>query len=284
MTNPAPRTGTQLDKADVLPGLFASWDAIIRLVTALPESQWLTATPLPYWRVGDVIAHMIGTESMLLGVATPEPDIDLSGLGHVRNDIGVMNECWVRHLGKESGTELLQRFQTVTNERRKLLSDMNDADWNATTATPAGPDTYGRFMRVRIFDCWMHEQDIRDALGRSPTDADLAGTDSKLALDEMTASMGFVVGKLGGAPEGSRIEIELTGPLHRTVRVAVEGRARLVDDFGGAEPTSTIRLDGLLFTRLAGGRTTPDEHPDAIDVTGDEAVASRIVEHLKFVM
>ena len=32
--------------------------------------------------------------------------------------------------------------------------------------TPAGPDTYGRFMRVRIFDCWMHEQDIRRAVGR----------------------------------------------------------------------------------------------------------------------
>ena len=47
-------------------------------------------------------------------------------------------------------------------------------------ATPAGPDTYGRFMRVRDFDCWMHLQDIRDALGQPAPDP--AGPSSRLAL------------------------------------------------------------------------------------------------------
>jgi uncharacterized protein (TIGR03083 family) len=278
MTNPAPRTGTQLDKADVLPGLFASWDAIIRLVTALPESQWLTATPLPYWRVGDVIAHMIGTESMLLGVATPEPDIDLSGLGHVRNDIGVMNECWVRHLGKESGTELLQRFQTVTNERRKLLSDMNDADWNATTATPAGPDTYGRFMRVRIFDCWMHEQDIRDAVG-APGHGD--GPCAAVALAEAADALGYIVGKRAAAPDGAAVTIELTGPEHVTWHVLVDGRARLVGTLPGP-PTAALRLTSHLFSRLAGGRVPAADHLAEVTVDGDQELGRRVTLALPF--
>lgn len=280
MTSP----GTLLDKADVLSGLFGSWNAIARLVTGLPETRWLTPTALPGWSVHDVIAHLIGVESMLLGIATPEPDIDLSALDHVRNKFGVMNECWVHHLRDESGAELLEQFQAVTNDRRKLLADMGDEEWNATTPTPAGPDTYGRFMRVRVFDCWMHEQDIRDALRRPPADADLDGADTRLALDEIAASMGRVVGKLGGAPEGSRVAIELTGPLQRVIRVAVAGRAAVVDDFAGAEPTSTITLDGLLFTRLSGGRTTHDEHAQAITVAGDRAVAGAIVEHLNYVI
>ena len=96
---------------------------------------------------------------------------------------------------------------------------MSDDDWNEITATPAGPDTYGRFMRVRDFDCWMHEHDIRDAVRRPADDTELAGPASRLALDEMAASMGFVVGKLGGAPDGSRVAIELTGPLRRTINV-----------------------------------------------------------------
>ena len=80
-------------------------------------------------------------------------------------------------------------------------------------------------MRVRIFDCWMHEQDIRDAIDRVPaTPTSRAGR--RLALDEMAASMGFVVGKLGGAPDGSRVRLELTGPLSRTINVAVEGVRR----------------------------------------------------------
>src|SRR5439155_24369851 len=94
---------------------------------------------------------------------------------------------------------------------REALTDMSDADWHQHTATPAGPDTYGRFMRVRDFDCWMHLHDIRDALAEAATDP--AGPAARLALDEMSASMGFVVGKLGGAPEGSRVALVLTGPL-----------------------------------------------------------------------
>ncbi|MDT5014935.1 MAG: hypothetical protein QOD39_1095, partial [Mycobacterium sp.] len=226
---------TQLDKSAVLDGLFAEWDAIDHLLGGLADDQWQAASALPGWNVHDVTSHMIGTESMLQGVGTPEADIDVSTLEHVRNDIGVMNERWVRKLRETGCDELLDNFRATTQERRKALADLNEDSWNEVTATPAGPDSYGRFMRVRIFDCWMHEHDIRDAVGL-PAD-DPAGSSSRLALDEMAASMGFVVGKLGGAPDGSRVAIELTGPLQRTINVAVEGRAKVVDGFGSEEPT-----------------------------------------------
>jgi uncharacterized protein (TIGR03083 family) len=272
---------TELDKSDVLSGLFATWDTIDRLLTGLSEQQWQTPTPLPGWCVHDVVSHIIGTESALMGIPTPDADIDVSALDHVRNQFGASNECWVRHLSAESGADLRQRFRTVTNNRRTRLTDMSDDDWNALTPTPAGPDSYGRFMRVRVFDCWMHEHDIRDALGQPASDAELAGPASLLALDEMAASMGYVVGKLGKAPDGSRVAIELTGPLARTIRVVVDGRGRVVDDFGGDAPTATIRLDGLLFTRLAGGRT---ERSADIELGGDQDVAARVVEHLNYVI
>jgi uncharacterized protein (TIGR03083 family) len=273
---------TNLDKSDVLDGLFAVWGEIDSVLAGLNDEQWQAQSPLPGWTVHDVTAHLIGTESMLQGVATPNADIDVSTLKHVRNDIGVMNERWVRKLRSVRPADLLDKFRATTAQRREALSAMGDADWNQITATPAGPDTYGRFMRVRDFDCWMHLQDIRDALGQPA--ADPAGPSSRLALDEMAASMGFVVGKLGGAPEGSRVAIDLTGPLSRTINVAIEGRGQVVDDFGGREPTATIALDGVLFTRLAGGRTAPNRHADAISYGGDEAVGRRVVEHLNYVI
>ena len=273
---------TTLDKSDVLDGLFAVWDEIDDVVARLTEEQWQAATPLPGWSVHDVVAHVIGTESMLQGADTPEADVDVSTLKHVRNDVGVLNERWVRKLRGISAADLLDRFRGTTANRREALTGIGDAEWNQITATPGGPDTYGRFMRVRDFDCWMHLHDIRDALDQPAVNP--AGPASKLALDEMAASMGFVVGKLGGAPDGSRVAIELTGPLRRTISVAVEGRGRVVDDFGGQEPTTAITLDGLLFTRLAGGRTTPVQHRDAITYGGDETVGRRVVEHLNFVI
>lgn len=280
----ATRSVTKLDKSDVLSGLFAVWDAIDAKLEGLPETGWLAGTPLPAWDVKAVVSHMVGTESFLSGVAAPEVDIDVSGLDHVRNDIGAMNECWVRHLSAESGASVLERFRAVTNDRRGVLASLGEDDWNAVTPTPAGMDSYGRFMRVRVFDCWMHEQDIRVALQRPSSDDELDGAASRLSLDEIAATMGFVVGKLAKTPTGSRVLFDLTGPLARSIRVSVDDRAQVVDDFGGQEPTVTIRLDALQFTRLAGGRSLCPARPKDVKLSGDEDVARRIVEHLNFVI
>jgi uncharacterized protein (TIGR03083 family) len=265
-----------------LSALFASWDGIDSLVSPLSEEQWRTASPLPGWTVHCLVSHIIGTESMLLGKETPAAD--LSGVDHVRNDIGAMNEGWVQQFNGESGAGLLQMFRTVTSRRRAALSALPDDEWSAVGFTPAGSDSYGRFMRIRVFDCWMHDHDIRQALDRPPSDADLDNPSARTALDEVAASMAFVVGKRGQAPDGSRVAIELTGPLARTIRVAVEGRAAVVDDFAGADPTTVIRLDAVQFTRLCGGRPMFDALPLDIAFDGDAEVGHRIVEHLNYVI
>ena len=280
----ADRPITRLDKSEVLSGLFAVWDSIDALLDGLPESGWQAATPLRGWCVKAVASHIIGTESFLAGVAAPQPDIDVSALEHVRNDVGVLNECWVRHLSGESGAGVLERLRAVTNDRRTALTGLSDEDWNAQTLTPVGPESYGRFMRVRAFDCWMHEQDMREALSRPSSDDELDGTPSQLALDEITATMGYVVGRLAKAPDGSRILFELTGPLARSIRVSVDGRAQVVDDFGGLDPTATIRLDGLQFTRLSGGRPMSPARPRDVELGGDNEVAAQVADHLNFVI
>jgi uncharacterized protein (TIGR03083 family) len=280
----ANRPVTQLDKSEVLSGLFAVWDSLDALLDGLTEAEWLATSPLPGWDVKALVAHMIGTESFLAGIAAPQPDIDVSTLEHVRNDIGAMNECWVRHLSGESGADVLARFRDITSDRRKTLASMSAEEWDAVMPTPVGPETYGRFMRVRTFDCWMHEQDIREALSRPSSDDALRGPASELSLDEIAATMGYVVGKRGKAPEGSRILFELTGPVARSLRVSVDGRAQLVDDFGGQEPTATIRLDGLQFTRLSGGRPMCPARARDVELGGDTDVASRVVENLNFVI
>jgi uncharacterized protein (TIGR03083 family) len=280
----ATRPITELDKSEVLSGLFAVWDDIDALLDGLSETEWRAATPLPGWCVQAVVSHIIGTESFLAGIAAPQPDVDVAALDHVRNDIGVMNECWVRHLSGEPGAGVLERFRAITNSRRTALNNLSEEEWNAVTPTPVGPESYGRFMRVRVFDCWMHEQDMREGLSRPSSDNALDGVASQLALDEIAATMGYVVGKLAKAPDGSRILFELTGPLARRIRINVDGRAQLVDDFEGREPTATIRLDGLQFTRLSGGRPMSPARAQDIELGGDKDVAARVVEHLNFVI
>ena len=39
-------------------------------------------------------------------------------------------------------------------------------DRDAEGFTPEGPGPYRSFMAIRVFDCWYHDEDIREAIDR----------------------------------------------------------------------------------------------------------------------
>ena len=147
---------------------------------------------------------------------------------------------------------------------------MDDEAWSEEGFTPAGQDTYGRFMRIRLFDTWLHEQDIRDVVGRPGHES---GAAVELTLDEMSGAMGYVVGKLAGAPDGSSVTFDLTGDAARAIHVRVDGRAAVVDSLDGPA-TVTLRMPVGVWVRLAGGRVALDEVTDQIVVDGDTALGA----------
>ncbi|MFD0365692.1 maleylpyruvate isomerase family mycothiol-dependent enzyme [Nocardia sp. GCM10030253] len=276
-------TDPTLDRTELIGKLSEQWDAIAALVSDLDENRWRTPSPLPGWTAFDVVAHVIGTESWLLGERPPAHDptrekTDVRTLPHVRNDTAVLNEIWVDRLRPLSGRRLLELYGDVIDRRRKALAALGDTEWQAETLSPIGQISYGRFMRVRLFDCWMHEFDIADALG---TSVDEGGRRGELAFTEFAGSIPRVVVKRGKAQDGARITFELTGPLARTLHIEVHGRAAYVDAFD-APADVEIRLDSGLFVRLGGGRTTADEHLDAIAISGDEQLGLRLVRNLAF--
>ena len=154
---------------------------------------------------------------------------------------------------------------------------MSDDDWNQITATPAGPDTYGRFMRVRDFDCWMHLHDIRDAVAQPAADADLGGPASRLALDEMAASMGFVVGKLAKAPAAGVFPHDFYVTTNQQTFVRIDGKEIEVQP---AMMDSAIALDRI--EALAVDRQ--HRHGAAGAGGSGAAIALVAVEHLYFLV
>lgn len=271
------------DRADMIALLSDQWDALTELLTGLDEHRWRAPSPLPGWTAFDVLAHIVGTESLLLGEQPPAPDpkqpkVEVQSLPHVRNEIAVLNETWVRGLRPLSGEQLLQRFREVTRRRLDALAAMSDEQWTAPSSSPVGEVPYARFMRVRLFDCWMHELDIADAL---EVRVDEGGPRGEMAFAEFSVSLPRVLVKLGKAPEGSRIVFELTGPLARTLNIRVNGRARYVDELD--EPaTVTIEMDSGLLVRLGGGRVTADSELGRIRFRGDSDLGRRLVRKLAF--
>ncbi len=266
---------TEIPKEPVVEALGDVWASTRGLLAGLDEEQWSNQSALPGWDVSDLVAHVIGTESMLSGMDVPPSETDVNELAHVHNPIGAFNEMWIRHLDGTPPAEMLRRFETLTAERLVALEAMDDAAWNAESFTPAGKDTYGRFMRIRVFDCWLHEQDIRDAVDR-PGGYD--GPAVEQTLDEMSSALGYVVGKLAGAPAGSRVTYVLTGLGGRDVHVEVGARAAVVDELS-APATVTLTMTVGTFVRLSGGRIDAAAAMEHLTIDGDGALGRRLVEH-----
>ena len=269
---------SQIPKDRTIDALDSVWSSLSGLLGSLSDDEWRRPSPLPGWDVQANVAHMIGTEAMLLGEATPSIVIDRERSGHVRNDIGAFNEVWVEALADRSSTEVLAMFDDFTARRLAILRAMPQADWDAETMTPVGRESYGRFMQIRVFDCWFHEQDIRDALDKPGHDSGLA---VEVTLDELAPAMGFVVGKKAGAPSGSSVRLELTGASGRTIEVMVDERARVVDRLDGT-PTVTITAPVGVFTRLCGGRAPAAVLGAQVQLSGDVALGEAVVGALNY--
>jgi uncharacterized protein (TIGR03083 family) len=253
------------------------WSTIGSLLAGLDADAW-SAPALPGWDVHDVLAHMVGTERILDGAGVPQSQEAVVFGEHVRNDIGKANEAWVISLRNRSHADLLADFRAVTAKRLASLTAMSADEFYAPSWTPAGDATYGRWMEIRVFDCWMHEQDIRAAVGLPGNEAGLAAEQS---LAEVIGALGYIVGKRGRAPDGSSVLIKLTGPIERELHVVTSGRAKVVDALDG-DPTATIELSSSLFMRLAGGREDAEAALGRIRLGGDASLARQLATSLAF--
>jgi uncharacterized protein (TIGR03083 family) len=227
--------------------------------------------------VRDVLSHIIGTEAMLCG--DPTPTVGISHLDHMKNPIAEGNEVWVESMRSLGGDEMRARFADVTNRRLGSLDAMTQADFDAPSWTPAGRDeTYGRFIRIRHYDCFLHELDIRYALGLPPrAEVD----DLRSATDEVATGLGYIVGRRAAMPAGSRVRLDLTGLVARTYLVQVDERAAVVDSFD-QPPTVGLELPLLVFLRLTGGREDGVDALEEIQFTGDRSLGEQLVANLAF--
>ena len=269
---------THLPKEPVIAALHDVWDRLDGLLAGLDDADWKRPTCLPGWNVQAIVAHIIGTENMLLGVSLPPLEVTAATHPHVRNDIGGFNEAWVEALSSEAPADVLARFRDDVAKRKAVLDTITDEEWDKVGFTPAGQDTYGRFMRIRVFDQWLHELDIRDAIGEPGGDG---GPAAEVGLDEMAVAMGFVVGKKAGAPQGSRVRLVLTGDAGRDINVEVAERAAVVDELSGP-PTLTATMPAGVFARLGGGRADPATLRDQVTLEGDTALGERLIENLAY--
>jgi uncharacterized protein (TIGR03083 family) len=282
MDSPFVSANTDPDQV-VVDALADVWSSMQRLGADLDAAEWKSPTDCPGWSVQDNLAHIVSIESVILG--RPPPDIDLPDLPHVKNDLGRSNEIWVESFRSSTGAEVLEAFREVTELRLAELRSLTEAGWSAPSWTPMGQGTVRDLIPFRVLDSWIHELDMRRAVGRP---ADMESAPARLALDRLRGVLGMIVGARLRPPDGTRIAFVIEGPGRFTEAFAMQdGRAVALDPL--PEPVAehvdaTLHMDADTFVRLVAGRGDLDEIAPAVRLDGDANLGHRVLEHMKVLM
>lgn len=245
------------------------------LCSSLTDEEWDRPTDCPGWSVKDNLSHITGTESMLLG--RPAPSHEVGEKPWIKNPPGASNEVQVDYRRSWSPAQVLDEFREVTAERSKVLDGLTEADLDAESWTPIGPGKLRDLLAIRVMDCWVHEQDIRRAVGRP---GGLEGKIAEHAFGRHAQAMPFIVGKKVSPPEGTKIAFEVGG---RRLGVEMRSpRAVALDDVD--RPDVTLSMDLETFNRLSCGRGDNAEVGKAVKIDGDEALGRKIVASMNFMI
>ncbi len=239
---------------------------ISQLLEGLDRSQWDLLTPCPGWTVADIVAHLIDLDAMAMGEPKPDHSPDWDSLPHVKSPSNQFTELGVDYRRGTPPAVLLQQLNDTAGALMEFLSSNSP-----TIKVPWVKDEIplDRFLSMRTFDAWTHEQDIR-ATVKLP--GNLGTNPARTTAQRMIAATPLIWGKKVGAPVGSALTLTLTGPeVEGSVHIVVDsdGRASFIDSqVNGA---TTISMSWPDFLNAFTGRVPASESLAAAVMNGDLA-------------
>lgn len=248
-------------------------DSVDALLGELDDDQWRVQSYCPDWDVRGIATHLAGIEAMLIG-ETPGSWTDTVPFDKVAD--------YVAQVSGLDNAALLAAYRATITARRAEMATYTADQMALPSMTPVGPQTYGRFMAIRVFDYWVHEQDIRGPLAMPGHES---GPAAQMALREIELSLPYIAGKKIGLPDGMAMTINLTGPVERAMHVRVDGRAANVDELDGPADV-VLNANSTAFALLACGRIDPQGPIDDGRVTwsGDNELGEKAARSLRFTM
>lgn len=246
----------------------------VALVRDVPEDQWHLPTDLDGWSVKDNAAHTAHLEGVLAG--TPEETVQVEEAPHIKGFMNIYTEQGVVARRERDMASIADEIQQAADTRYAELQSNPPADGTAAPPrTPGGiPWDNNTLLGNRPLDIWMHEQDIRRAIGRpGGYDSDAA----RHAIAKLGLALPMVLGKRVSPPAGTVVRLDvLDAGESWTVAIGEDGRAGFTETTDS--PTVRIALSAEDFVVLAGGRRSVDQTSPTF--TGDEELGRAVLSNL----
>ncbi len=167
--------------------------------------------------------------------------------------------------------EVLAEFDETMADREVALRELRASNPGLVMNPLGRMMPFDEVIAMRVFDTWVHEQDIRVAVGDP---GHLGTAPAHMAAGRMRRALGFVWAKKVDAPVGATLQVTVTGPgcgVHRHGH-PLRGRQGPPDRAGrGSDRGADDVVPGV--RGLACGRG-----PAEVSIEGDQALGERTVE------
>ncbi|HVL90511.1 MAG TPA: maleylpyruvate isomerase N-terminal domain-containing protein [Actinomycetota bacterium] len=265
----------QPSKQEVIGAVAAQRARTIALVEPLTAAQW-DAPALPGWRVREVAGHLVASDQgaltgrMLRVGMRPQPDGGLEA-------VEAWNEAEVHRWSDRPAAEIVEGLRTWGRRSVALFKATPATILRRTVPLPFGKVPLLFLGQIRVFDEWVHEQDIRRALQMDP------GYD----LPSLTAAARALL-----AVMPLQTPVRMPADTKGTLSVRFDGidvPPLFVDlltkefgfDGGNVDATVTGTAPALIFSAANRDAWRDHERGGTIRIDGDRAVGEAFLDAMR---
>ncbi len=252
--------------------------ALLDVLRGLTDGEWLRPTACPGWSVHDISLHLLGDD--LRGLATGRDRQGARGLGGTATldelvpVLDAQNEAWVGGARMLSPRLTIELLEWLAEPTERYLSELppNGRGIPVSWVAPAPAPNWMHVAR-EYTERWVHQQQIRDAVGKPGL------TERRFLTPVIDAFLRALPRTLPteGYADGTVVHVRVGDPLDRTWAARLAGgRWSLSEPSDRPDATVLIAPDPLWRRAV---RMMGREHVKAhAQLKGDQRLAAAVLE------
>ncbi len=268
--------------ADLFPELL---EHLLGLLSDLPPGDWERPTPCPGWTVHDLAAHLLGDDISQLARRDGHRGLSIQARGYsdLVDALNRANQAWVDAARRISPRLLVDLLEVVGAQADEYLASLDPFETGPVVSW-AGPDPAPMWLHVarEYTERWLHQQQIRDAVGRAPL------YEPRLFAPALAA---FVYGAPRAfaserRPRGTAVSLAIEGDAGGRWLVASDGErwGLYVEDDVPARTAAEVAIEQGHAWRLFTRGLTKEEARARARIEGDVALGVRVLDTVSVIV
>ena len=258
-------------------------EELLTLLSQLSEQEWRRPTVCAGWSVRDVALHLLGDD---IGVLSRKRDDFRPGSPHIDDweelvsFLNEWNELWVRAARRISPRLLITLLGVTGEETHQHFRSLDPftlgepVSWAGPEPAPIWLDTAREYT-----ERWLHQQHIRDALGRPGLN------DRRFlapVLDTFVRALPHTFRDVD-TPAGSRVRLTITGRAGGAWALVREAATWQLYADEASDAVSEVAMDQETAWRLFTKGITKEAAQRSVTIQGDRSLGMRALDTVSII-